>query len=69
MRREGNTEVVSSTIITIGFVMGLLIVPATLVCYLIVLVRKKTNPGSTLADHCECRVPFYFNALYNFHQC
>lgn len=44
MRREGNTEVVSSTIITIGFVMGLLIVPATLVCYLIVLIRKKQIP-------------------------
>ncbi|WP_276501751.1 hypothetical protein [Terrimonas pollutisoli] len=44
VRREGNTEVVSSTIITIGFVMGLLIVPATLVCYLIVLVRKKQIP-------------------------
>lgn len=41
MRKEGNTEVVSSTIITIGFVMGLLIVPATLICYLIVLIRKK----------------------------
>ena len=41
MRKEGNTEVVSSSIITIGFVMGLLIVPATLICYLIVLIRKK----------------------------
>lgn len=44
MRKEGNTEVVSSTIITIGFVMGVLIVPATLIGYLVVLIRKKQIP-------------------------
>ena len=44
MRQKGNTEVVSSTIITIGFVMGLLVVPATLIAYLVVLLRKKQIP-------------------------
>jgi hypothetical protein len=44
MREKANTEVVSSTIITIGFVMGLVVVPATLLSYLVVLARKKTLP-------------------------
>lgn len=44
MQNNGNNEVVSSTIITIGFVMGLLVVPATLICYLVVLIRKKSLP-------------------------
>lgn len=44
MRKNGNTEVVSSTIITIGFVLGLLIVPVTLICYVIILIRKKKLP-------------------------
>jgi hypothetical protein len=37
-------EAISSTVIIIGFVIGLLVVPATLICYLVVLARKKTVP-------------------------
>ncbi len=37
-------EAISSTIIIIGFVIGLLVVPITLVCYLVVLVKKKIVP-------------------------
>ena|SRR6187455_1408670 len=37
-------EAISSTVIIIGFVIGLLVVPATLICYLVVLVRKKIIP-------------------------
>jgi len=36
-----NEQHVESTIITIGVFMGLLVVPATLLCYLLVLVIKK----------------------------
>ena len=37
-------EAISSTVIIIGFVIGLLVVPATLICYLVVLVKKKIIP-------------------------
>jgi hypothetical protein len=37
-------EAISSTVIIIGFVIGLLVVPATLICYLVVLVKKKLLP-------------------------
>jgi hypothetical protein len=37
-------EAISSTVIIIGFVIGLLVVPATLICYLVVLVKKKIVP-------------------------
>ena len=40
---SGN-EAVSSSIIIIGFVIGLLVVPVTLICYLVVLLRKKVLP-------------------------
>lgn len=36
-----------STIITIGFFMGMLIVPTTLICYLVVWLLKK-NPASII---------------------
>lgn len=39
--KKSNLEAVSSTIIIIGFVIGLLVVPLTLVSYLVVLIRKK----------------------------
>jgi hypothetical protein len=34
-------ETISSTIIIIGFVLGLVVVPLTLLCYLVLLIRKK----------------------------
>ncbi len=37
-------EAISSTVIIIGFVIGLLVVPATLICYVVVLARKKIVP-------------------------
>ncbi|MEP7375347.1 MAG: hypothetical protein ABI675_18245 [Chitinophagaceae bacterium] len=37
-------EAISSTIIIIGFVIGLLVVPATLICYVVILVKKKMLP-------------------------
>jgi len=37
-------EAVSSTIIIIGFVIGLFVVPLTLVSYLVVLIRQKRLP-------------------------
>jgi hypothetical protein len=42
IREWTNGQVISSTIITIGYIMGILVVPATLICYLAVLLRKKT---------------------------
>ena len=44
MSNKGGNEVISSTIIIIGFVIGLLVVPATLICYLVVLLKKKILP-------------------------
>ena len=41
MRRSGNNEVISSTIVTIGFVLGLVVVPLTLISYLVLLVRRQ----------------------------
>jgi len=41
---RGGNEAISSTIIIIGFVIGLLVVPATLICYVVVLVKKKILP-------------------------
>lgn len=35
----------ASTLITIGFFLGILVVPATLICYLIVLARRKSLTG------------------------
>jgi len=37
-------EAISSTVIIIGFVIGLLVVPVTLICYLGVLAKKKLLP-------------------------
>ena len=37
-------EAISSTIIIIGFVIGLFVVPLTLVSYLVVLIRQKRLP-------------------------
>ena len=34
-------EAISSSIIIIGFVMGILVVPFTLICYLVVLIKKQ----------------------------
>ena len=34
-------EDIVATIVTIGTIMGMLIVPATLICYLVVILRKK----------------------------
>jgi hypothetical protein len=32
---------IASTIITIGYFIGILVVPATMLCYLVVVIRKK----------------------------
>jgi len=42
--KKSNIEVISSTVIIIGFVIGLLVVPLTLVVYLVVLIRQKRLP-------------------------
>ncbi len=42
--KKSNLETVSSTVIIIGFVIGLLVVPLTLISYLVVLVRYKKLP-------------------------
>jgi hypothetical protein len=39
-----NDEAISSTIIIIGFVIGLLVVPLTLICYLVVFIARKKLP-------------------------
>jgi len=44
LSKKSNPEAVSSTIIIIGFVIGLLVVPLTLISYLVVLVRYKKLP-------------------------
>jgi len=41
---KSNMEAISSTVIIIGFVIGLIVVPLTLVCYLVVLIRQKRLP-------------------------
>lgn len=42
IRQWTKDQDLAATLITIGFFLGILIVPATLVCYLIVLMRKKS---------------------------
>jgi hypothetical protein len=44
LSKKSNIEAVSSTIIIIGFVIGLFVVPLTLVSYLVVLIRQKRLP-------------------------
>jgi len=44
MWNKSDYETISSTVIIIGFVIGLLVVPVTLICYVIVLIRKKKLP-------------------------
>ena len=44
LSKKSNLEAVSSTVIIIGFVIGLLVVPLTLISYLVVLVRFKKVP-------------------------
>ena len=34
-------EAISSTVIIIGFVIGILVVPFTIICYLVVLIKKQ----------------------------
>jgi hypothetical protein len=43
-RKQGNNEAISSTIIIIGFVIGLIVVPFTLLCYLGLLIARKKLP-------------------------
>ena len=45
--KTSNIEAISSTIIIIGFVLGLLVVPLTLVCYLVVLIKQRRLPVPT----------------------
>src|SRR5687768_2025754 len=42
--KKSNIETISSTVIIIGFVIGLIVVPLTLVSYLVVLFRQKRLP-------------------------
>jgi hypothetical protein len=44
LSKKSNFETVSSTVIIIGFVIGLLVVPLTLISYLVVLVKYKKLP-------------------------
>lgn len=41
MSNKDSMEAISSSIIIIGFVMGILVVPFTLICYLVVLIKKQ----------------------------
>ncbi|MGZ8557947.1 MAG: hypothetical protein ACXWWC_06435 [Chitinophagaceae bacterium] len=41
MINKDSVEAISSTVIVIGFVVGILVVPVTLICYLAVLIRKE----------------------------
>lgn len=41
MLQRENTEVVSSTIIIIGYAMGMIVVPVTVLCYLFVIFSRK----------------------------
>ena len=42
--KKSNIETISSTVIIIGFVIGLIVVPLTLVSYIVVLIRQKKLP-------------------------
>ncbi len=42
--KRGNDEAISQTIIIIGFVIGLIVVPLTLFCYLGVVITRKKIP-------------------------
>jgi len=39
-----NNDAITSTIIIIGYVIGLIVVPVTLLCYVIVLLARKKIP-------------------------
>ncbi len=41
LNNKDSMEAISSTVIIIGFVMGILVVPFTLICYLVVLIKKQ----------------------------
>ena len=41
MSNKDSLEAISSTVIIIGFVIGILVVPLTLIAYLVVLIRKE----------------------------
>ncbi|MBE2230026.1 MAG: hypothetical protein IAE96_05225 [Chitinophagaceae bacterium] len=41
MLQRENTEVVSSTIIIIGYAMGMIVVPVTVLCYIFVIFSRK----------------------------
>jgi hypothetical protein len=42
--KKANNDAVSSTIILIGYVLGIIVVPFTLLCYLGVLMMRKKLP-------------------------
>jgi hypothetical protein len=44
LRKQGNNEAISGTIIIIGFVIGSIVVPVTLLCYLGLLIARKKIP-------------------------
>ena len=41
MSNKDSIEAISSSLIIIGFVIGILVVPVTLFCYLVVMIRNK----------------------------
>ena len=66
---KSNIEAISSTVIIIGFVIGLIVVPLTLVCLPCCFNQTKEIAGSALAGDRKYNFPVYLNALYNFYQC
>jgi len=54
---------IASTIITIGYFIGILVVPITMLCYLIVVIRKKNLVAAVPLWLIICNVLFLFILL------
>jgi hypothetical protein len=54
---------IASTIITIGYFLGILVVPITMLCYLIVVIRKKNLVTAVPLWLIICNVIFLFILL------
>lgn len=60
----GNTEQITGTIIIIGFAIGIIVVPATLLCYLFALMFKREWLARVPVWLIVCNVLFLFALLF-----
>ncbi|HUR67196.1 MAG TPA: hypothetical protein VMZ03_12675 [Chitinophagaceae bacterium] len=64
MMKKENDEVFSSTIITIGYVMGALFLPLVNICYLVVALSKRRLRSSVPLWLITCNLLFLFVLIF-----